>query len=146
MVLAVTVAERNRATIDGFWEKLYTKDWEALAALFAPDGEYTERHLPISLEEAYTLTARDRDEVFELPAGEDANGVQAPHTRRNKLRSRLSKFWFADTIQKPTREEYDEAQHHAEHELEVHAGEAHAAEGHQFDGRHEVHGEELRNR
>jgi len=30
---------------------------------------------------------------------------------------RASSFWFDNTIQKPTREELDEAHHHAAHEL-----------------------------
>ncbi len=143
-VVAFILARRWAISLQRSDEAKLLHGYETGVIMRSPDGEYTERHLPISLEEAYTLTARDRDEVFELPAGEDGNGVPAPHTRRNKLRSRVSRFWFADTIQKPTREELEEAQHHAEHELEVHADEAHAAEGHQFDGRHEVHGEELR--
>ncbi len=143
-VVAFILARRWAISLQRADEARLLHGYETGVIMRSPDGEYTERHLPISGEEAYTLTARDRDEVFELPAGEDANGIRAPHTRSNKLRSRLSKFWFADTIQKPTREEYDEAQHHAEHELALHEGEAHAAEGHQFDGRHEVHGEELR--
>ena len=44
----------------------------------SPEGGYTERHLPISPAAAYTLTARDRDEVHELDAETDANGVAAP--------------------------------------------------------------------
>ena len=44
----------------------------------SPEGGYSERHLPISPESAYTLTARDRDEVYEPGAEADANGVAAP--------------------------------------------------------------------
>lgn len=39
-------ADRNKATIDGFWDLLYAKDWEALAALFAPEAEYTDVPTP----------------------------------------------------------------------------------------------------
>jgi len=42
----VSDAERNEATIAGFWNLLYTKDWDALAALFAPEGEYTDVPTP----------------------------------------------------------------------------------------------------
>jgi ubiquinol-cytochrome c reductase cytochrome b subunit len=145
-VVAFVVARRWAISLQRSDEAKLLHGYETGVIMRSPDGEYTERHLPISGEEAYTLTARDRDEVFELPAAEDANGVRAPHTRSARLRSKLSRFWFADTVQKPTREEYDAAQHHAEHELALHAGEAHSADGHQFDGRHDVHGEELRNR
>ena len=143
-VVAFIVARRWAISLQRSDEAKLLHGYETGVIMRSPDGEYTERHLPISRDEAYTLTARDRDEVFELPAAEDEHGIPAPRRRRDKLRARLSKFWFADTIQKPTREEYEAAQHHAEHELEVHAGEAHSADGHQFDGRHDVEGEHLR--
>jgi ubiquinol-cytochrome c reductase cytochrome b subunit len=135
--------------------------YESGVIMRSHEGAYSERHLPISTDEAYTLTARDRDKVFALPDGTDENGVVAPHRRRDRVRAWLSKMWFADAIQKPTREELEEAQHHAQHELEAsedghqrmpagdylgqHELDGHAADGHQFDGRHDVHGEELRN-
>ncbi len=143
-VVAFIVARRWAISLQRSDEAKLLHGYETGVIMRSPDGEYTERHLPISRDEAYTLTARDRDEVFELPAAEDEHGIPAPRRRRDKLRARLSKFWFADTIQKPTREEYEAAQHHAEHELEVHASEAHSADGHQFDGRHDVEGEHLR--
>jgi limonene-1,2-epoxide hydrolase len=42
----VSDAERNRATIDGFWDLLYAKDWDGLRALFAPEAEYTDVPTP----------------------------------------------------------------------------------------------------
>ncbi|HSE10489.1 MAG TPA: cytochrome bc complex cytochrome b subunit [Nocardioidaceae bacterium] len=143
-VVAFIIARRWAISLQRADEAQLLHGYETGVIMRSPEGEYTERHLPINAETAYTLTARDRDQVFELPAGEDGSGVRAPHARMDRLRAKLSKFWFADNIQKPTREEYEAAQHHAEHELAVHAGEAHSADGHQFDGRHDVHGEELR--
>ena len=90
------------------------------------EGGYSERHLPISEEEAYTLTARDRDRVNLAPPEWDRNGVSSRKYRVLQLRERLSRLWFGDNIQKPTREELEEARHHAEHALE-----GHDAEGHQ---------------
>jgi ubiquinol-cytochrome c reductase cytochrome b subunit len=126
----------------------------------SPEGGFSERHLPISVEEAYTLTARDRDVVLPEPLPSDANGVASRQFRLQQLRARLSKAWFGHNIQKPTRAELEEAHHHAEHELAQsdhghqhlpagdytgpHELDGHAADGHQFDGRHPVEGEELR--
>jgi len=42
----VSDAERNETTIEGFWDLLYAKDWDALAALFAPEAEYTDVPTP----------------------------------------------------------------------------------------------------
>jgi ubiquinol-cytochrome c reductase cytochrome b subunit len=143
-VVAFIIARRWAISLQRADEAQLLHGYETGVIMRSPEGEYTERHLPINADTAYTLTARDRDRVFELPAGEDEAGVRAPHARKDRLRSKLSKFWFADAIQKPTREEYEAAQHHAEDELALHSGEAHSADGHQFDGRHDVHGEELR--
>jgi ubiquinol-cytochrome c reductase cytochrome b subunit len=99
----------------------------------SPDGAYSERHLPISEERAYTLTARQRDHVHEIEPDVDANGVAAPGSRTEKIRARLSQAMFADNIQKPSAEELEEARHHAEHTHELEAGLDHPASGHEFD-------------
>jgi ubiquinol-cytochrome c reductase cytochrome b subunit len=135
--------------------------FESGVIMRSPEGGYSERHLPIPLEEAYTLTARDRDVVVPPPTEEDEHGVRAPKVRAGRLRARLSRLWFASNVQKPTREELEEAHYHAEHELEEHDEhghqklppgdylghhelDGHPADGHQFDGRHGITGEELR--
>jgi ubiquinol-cytochrome c reductase cytochrome b subunit len=110
----------------------------------SPEGAYSERHLPISEEKAYTLTARDRDKVYTLEADVDSNGVPASGTRANRLRAKLSSWMYSNNVQKPTRAEIEEGHHHAEHEHELQAGLDHSADGHQFDGHHTVEGEELR--
>ena len=110
----------------------------------SPEGGYSERHLPISPSRAYTMTARDRDEVPALEAETDANGVPAPHTRSQKVKSKLQTLMYADNVQKPTPEELEEAHHHVEHENALQAGLDHAADGHQFDGHHLVDEEHLR--
>ncbi len=112
----------------------------------SPAGGYSERHLPIREESAYTLTARDRDEVFVPDAETDDNGVPAPGSRKERLRRRLSALMYADNVQKPTREELEEAHHHADHVRELESDLGHPASGHEFDGHnlHEVTDEPLR--
>src|SRR3954453_12176905 len=107
-------------------------------------GGYTEKHVPLPIGKAYELTARQRDEVFVPESQADENGVASPTARKDKLRARLSRFWFGDNIQKPTRAELEEAPHHAELEQAHDAPlEGHAADGHQFAGRHDVDAEQL---
>jgi ubiquinol-cytochrome c reductase cytochrome b subunit len=120
--------------------------YETGVIMRSPDGGYSERHAPVPVEEAYTLLAREEHEVY-LPAAEtDTNGVARKGSRVDKVRSRLSKYWFGDNVPRPTREELDEAHHHAE--LEPGYGDAgHAlvpADGHQYDGRYEMGDDELR--
>jgi ubiquinol-cytochrome c reductase cytochrome b subunit len=110
-----------------------------------PQGGYSEKHAPMPLERAYTLTARERDRMFVPDTETDSNGVESPTKRKDKVRALLSRLWFADTVQKPTRKELADAQHHAEIEHAHDAPlEGHSVDGHQFDGRHSIEGEELR--
>ncbi|HET8961988.1 ubiquinol-cytochrome c reductase cytochrome b subunit, partial [Nocardioides sp.] len=108
------------------------------------EGGYSERHLPINDARAYTLTARDRDQIHPAPSTVDDNGVRAPGSRVQAVRAKLSEKMYGHNVQKPTREELEEGHHHAEHEQELQAGLDHPADGHQFDGHHAVEGEELR--
>jgi ubiquinol-cytochrome c reductase cytochrome b subunit len=97
------------------------------------EGGYSERHLPISEDAAYTLTARQRDEIHQIESDVDENGVVAPGTRSDHIRATLSRAMYADNVQKPTAEELEEARHHAEHAHELEAGLDHPASGHEFD-------------
>jgi ubiquinol-cytochrome c reductase cytochrome b subunit len=107
-------------------------------------GGYTEKHIPLPVERAYTLTARARDEVFVPDPEADANGVSRRKVAIDKLRSRLSRLWYGDNIQKPTKRELEDAHHHAELEAAHDAPlEGHSADGHQFDGRHDIEGEHM---
>jgi ubiquinol-cytochrome c reductase cytochrome b subunit len=108
------------------------------------EGGYTERHLPIAESRAFTLTSRDRDEVYASNGEPDANGVSAPGSRIKAARARLSAGWFGHNVQKPTKEELDAGHAHAEHEHELQAGLDHPADGHQYDGHHTVEEDSLR--
>jgi ubiquinol-cytochrome c reductase cytochrome b subunit len=111
--------------------------YETGVIMRSPEGGYSERHLPISVESAYTLTAGDRDEVYHAPSETDANGVKPRQLRVMKLRAKLSQLWFGDNVARPTPEEIEAAHRHAQHELEVEEEKhlTHAADGHQYDGR-----------
>jgi ubiquinol-cytochrome c reductase cytochrome b subunit len=159
-VIAFLITRRWCISLQRADEARLLHGYESGVIMRSPEGGYAERHLPISATEAYTLTARDRDEVMSLPTGVDENGVPAPSVRKDRLRARLSQFWFGSNIQKPTREELEAAREHAQHALEVQAdGHQHLtegdyqgdyeldgqpADGHQFDGRHSVEGDEMR--
>ncbi len=108
------------------------------------EGGYSERHLPISEERAYTLTARDRDHVLPEPYPNDAYGVREKNYPLRRFKARLSQGMFGHNVQKPTQAELEEGHHHAEHENELQAGLDHPADGHQFDGHHTVDEDSLR--
>jgi ubiquinol-cytochrome c reductase cytochrome b subunit len=159
-VIAFIIARRWCISLQRQDEGKLLHGYETGVIMRSPEGAYSERHLPISEAEAYTLIARDRDVIHELPEGVDENGVAAPNARADRLRAKLSRFWFGSNVQKPTREALEEAHEHAAHELAVQSdGHQHlpagdyegdyeldgtAADGHQFDGRHPIEGEHLR--
>ncbi|CAM3536199.1 ubiquinol-cytochrome c reductase cytochrome b subunit [Nocardioides dubius] len=143
-VIAFIVTKRWCISLQRHDNEVLLHGYETGIIMRSAEGGHAERHLPIDEGKAYTLTARDRDEVYDPESDTDANGVAAPDSRSSRLRAKLSRAMFADNVQKPTAAELEEAHHHAEHEHELEAGLDHAADGHQFDGRHEVEGEELR--
>ncbi len=94
--------------------------YETGVILRSANGEYTEKHLPLDESKAYAITVRDRGR-----AGEEGGG---------KLREALRSVYYDDDVQKPTPEEFEESQHHLEHDLHEHAElEAHTVDGHQYD-------------
>ena len=118
--------------------------YESGVIMRSPEGEYSEKHVPLPVERQYTITARDRDEVFVAEDAVDANGVASPAEKKDIVRAKLSSRWFGDNVQKPTAEELEEGHHHAEHEAADHATlVGHPADGHQYDDmEREVSGED----
>jgi ubiquinol-cytochrome c reductase cytochrome b subunit len=56
----------------------------------------------------YTLMVRNTPKPLEAGPETDADGIPAPGRGLNKVRARMSHFWYADDIPKPTAEEYEE--------------------------------------
>jgi ubiquinol-cytochrome c reductase cytochrome b subunit len=144
-LIAFIVTRRWCISLQRHDEQKLLHGYESGIIMRSPEGGYSERHLPISPERAYVLTAREREEPYRPESETDANGVPAPNGRLNGIRARLSTLMFADNVQKPTTEELEAGHHHADHEHELQAAmDGQAADGHQFDGIHEVDSETLR--
>ena len=144
-LIAFIITRRWCISLQRHDEQKLLHGYETGIIMRSPEGGYSERHLPISEENAYVLTARNREEVYTPEEEADENGVAAPNGRLNAIRARLSRLMFADNVQKPTKEELEAGHHHAEEEHELQAAlEGRPADGHQFDGHHAVEGETLR--
>jgi ubiquinol-cytochrome c reductase cytochrome b subunit len=133
-IIAFIITRRWCISLQRHDNEVLLHGYESGVIMRSAEGGYSERHLPISDARAYTMTSRDRDEVYELESETDENGVPAPGTRSQRLRARLSRWWSGHNVQKPTRHELEEAHHHAEHEHELQSGLDHPASGHEFDG------------
>lgn len=79
----------------------------------SPDGGYSERHAPLSVDQQYALTsAKERPPALQPPELVDENGVEAPRSRKLKLRARLRRWYYYGGIDKPTVEEMEHAAEH----------------------------------
>src|SRR4051794_9315868 len=92
--------------------------YESGIIMRSPEGGYSERHTPISDVETYELMSREHEAVSPAPGEGALNGVATRKIRLRRLRERLSRYWLGHNRRKPTREQLEEARHHAEHELE----------------------------
>ncbi|WP_310963134.1 cytochrome bc1 complex cytochrome b subunit [Nocardioides terrisoli] len=143
-VIVFMIAKRWCISLQRHDNDMLLHGYESGVIMRDPEGGYSEKHLPLSIERQYTLTARERDEIHSAPNGTDANGVPAPTARADTVRAKLSHAWFADNVQKPTTAELEDAHHHADHEAAHQAPLLdHPADGHQFDGMHDVEGDDL---
>jgi ubiquinol-cytochrome c reductase cytochrome b subunit len=116
-VLAFVIARRWCLSLQRHDRGMLLHGYETGVIVRSPDGAYSEIHRPINPVSAYNLTTHSQTAPLELPAYEDANGVAAPKQGKERVRARLSQFWYGDDVVKPTREELEEAAHH-QHEIE----------------------------
>ena len=75
----------------------------------SPEGEFSEIHERLEPAELHTLTSHDVHRPLSLAEVTDDNGVPAPHLRRARMRAALTRWYFAERIEKPSTEEYREA-------------------------------------
>lgn len=116
-VIAYIITKRWCISLQRHDEEKLLHGYESGVLVRSPEGAYAEKHLPLPVAKAYTLTARDDDPTPETVEEIEASGLAGRQVRLRKLRARLQAAFFADNVQKPTAEELHDAQHHAEHEL-----------------------------
>jgi ubiquinol-cytochrome c reductase cytochrome b subunit len=114
-VIAFIIARRWCLSLQRHDREQLLHGYETGVIVRSPDGAYSEIHRPINPEHTYTLTIREETPPLELPPREDENGVVAPKQGKERVRARLSQFWFGDEVRRPTRDELEEAAHHADH-------------------------------
>jgi ubiquinol-cytochrome c reductase cytochrome b subunit len=86
-------------------------------------GRTFERHEPLDEFTRWNLVQHEVPTPLELEAAADGNGVASPTARKDKLRERLSRFYFTDRIAPVSPTELAAA-HHDGHEVEaIEAGE-----------------------
>ena len=80
------------------------------------DGRFEEIHAPLTPNERWVLVQHESHEPLQLTAGKDANGVDSPIARKERLRAKFSNFYFRDRVAPPTPSELEAAHHeHDDH-------------------------------
>src|SRR5215216_4054564 len=93
----------------------------------APSGKYSERHRPISQGQAFMLTQHE-DMPGLLPLT-DVDGMSEREIKGEQRRRKATRFYFIDTLRRPTRAELEEAAAHHMHAMAIEGdGEHHAIE------------------
>jgi ubiquinol-cytochrome c reductase cytochrome b subunit len=93
----------------------------------APSGKYSERHRGISQGEAFKLS-QHADQPALLPLT-DVDGMSVKEIKSEQRRRKATRFYFIDTLRRPTRAELEEAAEHHMHPMAIEGdGEHHAIE------------------
>ncbi len=80
----------------------------------SPEGGYSEAHLPISDDEAFTLTRHPQLPALAETPAVDERGIRAKGKGISRLRARLSRWYLHDVVSKPTAAEIASSAHHEE--------------------------------
>jgi ubiquinol-cytochrome c reductase cytochrome b subunit len=100
----------------------------------APSGKYSERHRPISEGQAFMLT--QHEDIPALLPATDTDGFSVKEIKREQRRRKATRFYFIDTLRRPTRAEIEEAAHHHMHPMHLADGEHHAIEAEEEEEHH----------
>ncbi len=86
-----------------------------------PDGRFFERHEAIDDFERWELVQHEPTAPLQLTEDIDLNGVASPTARKDRVRARLSRFYFKDSVNPVTPAELAAAHHdgHAAEALEA---------------------------
>lgn len=101
-------------------------------------GRFFEAHEPLGEFQRWPLVAFESPAPVELPPATDENGVRRKSARKDRLRARLSHYYFKDRVEPVTPMELAAAHHdgHAAEAIESHAEEAES--GHMHGGAEEI--------
>ncbi len=89
--------------------------YETGRVLRLPHGEFIEVHETINYKEMAVITSKSDIAPLPAPVKVDADGVANRRYWIQSLRAKLSNFFYADNISKPTAAEIEAAQHHLDH-------------------------------
>ncbi|GAA1790869.1 MAG: cytochrome bc complex cytochrome b subunit [Actinobacteria bacterium] len=100
------------------------------------EGRFFEVHEPLDEYTRWKLVGFEGQEPLQLTAGTDAHGVASPAAGKDKLRARLSRLYFQDTVQPVTPAELEAAHHDGHAHEAIEGGSAAELEAGSSSGHH----------
>ncbi len=95
--------------------------YESGRILRLPHGEFVEVHQPLNEKELAVIGSKPDTPVLPAPQKTDIDGVRNPRYRLDSIRHTLSGFFYGDNIPRPSAEEIEAGQHHAEEQGAIEA-------------------------
>ena len=95
--------------------------YESGRILRLPHGEFVEVHQPLNEKELAVIGSKPDTPVLPAPQKTDIDGVRNPRYRLDSIRHKLSGFFYGDNIPRPSAEEIEAGQHHAEEQGAIEA-------------------------
>jgi len=81
----------------------------------SPDGAFSEVHTPLPQERVFELTQHADQRPLELLSEVDENGVARPHAAKERLRARMSNFFYSPNVEHVTEDEVRTAWAYRDH-------------------------------
>ena len=88
--------------------------YESGRILRLPHGEFIEVHQPLNEKELAVISSKPDTPVLPSPSKTDVDGVRNPRYRLQSIQHKLSGFFYGDNVPRPSAEEIEAGQHHAE--------------------------------
>jgi ubiquinol-cytochrome c reductase cytochrome b subunit len=83
------------------------------------EGRFYEKHEPLDPYTRWHLVQHEQHQPLQLEAGVDENGVASPTARKDRMRVKMSHFFFKDRVEPVTPAELEAAHHHEAHHPEA---------------------------
>jgi ubiquinol-cytochrome c reductase cytochrome b subunit len=117
-VLAFWVTKRICLSLQRRDRETVLHGFESGRIIRGADGSFHERHDPLNKYDQWILVQHEPATPMQLTAEADENGVASPAARKDRLRAKVSQWWYKDAVNPVTPAELAAA-HHDGHEAEA---------------------------
>jgi ubiquinol-cytochrome c reductase cytochrome b subunit len=119
--LAFIITKRTCLSLQRRDREKLLHGYESGRILRLPHGEFVEVHQPLNEKELAVIGSKPDVPVLPAPQKTDIDGVRNPRYLVDSVRHKLSGFFYGDNIPRPSAQEIEAGQHHAEEQSAIEA-------------------------